>query len=270
MTKKHQKQGYLSILLVSIVLIKSIYSRPDSQFLTNIEKAKIEDEENKANHNFHLFKKFLQSISEDQSKFINTITKNYNGKCSEHDDVYTCIVSSNVELNKSFTELQSKFTLEKKSYQNIFYGYDNEDIPADVYPCLFFLYKFYIRKIEDKIMVLNDSTCRSNFSNCPIHEEEECDYKDCLELIKLIYKNRVNVDLLNNYKELKPSPQAISKYTSIVEELKKLQGLLLNEIYVSTCTTFTNAQCMNLFTNGNDIVEPTRAQIENVLKSCNK
>ena len=266
----HHRQTSLIFLGFTILFFLSqrTFSIPESQFMTNIERTKQEE----GSHHFLLHPKFLQSLSEEQSGFIRSITQTYNGKCSQYDDVYTCIVNSNVELNKSFSELQSKFSLQKKVFEpkKIFFGYDYDDLPADVFPCRFFLYKYYIRKIEDKIMILNDSTCRFNFSNCPIQPQEECDYKDCLELVKSIYKNRVKVDLLNEYKELKPSPNAIAKYSSIIAELNNLLGLILNEIYVSTCTTFTNAQCMNLFTKGNEVVEPTRAQIDSVLKACNK
>ena len=209
---------------------------------------------------------------------VAVIAKNHGAGCGINDnDEIDCVFPNLASLEAGQNEIKAKgvefSVVDTYGPVNVKYtAYDPATLVLRV--CNTGVYAYALKKVEDKILILDDVNCRSNPEEC-IPKEEECDDSDCLDKVKFYFAKRINLELLNQYKELYPTAVAKANWQNILKALKDFKSVLELDALNPSCGLLTPARIFDHIVKksanvktSDTISNYTRAQIDQLLSSC--
>jgi len=265
-----------------IILVALIYFVNTNNFFSLLEDLDIRRIKQEIRNKRKVSSKSPRSSNGNLPPLIN-IARKYGAGCfANSDEEVDCVFPSYDRLKKGYDEISKIISFtgndsDNEIVNNVVIQYVTYS-PTKVVlrTCIHLFMSFYLDRLENKIKVINDVTCRNNFKNCPIQPEVECESSgDCLKDAKKRYSNQINVPLLDQYPKLEVSQSAKSNFKNISSALEDFSKAIKKDIAVRGCKNFTDATCMALAVkkSGSDLKSDefnqlTQAQADSSLKLC--
>lgn len=210
-----------------------------------------------------------------------TIARNLNGGCGSIDDTLDCVVDSpdrlsnlknsfgaqGIDFEPEHSEMYGAVYVKHYSFDDGSRGYN-----VQIRTCATSIYEYHLDKIDTKINIISDETCRDEPYEC-YQKTEACDDSDCLASPKKAFKQSIPCSVLDEYKPLYPDSVAKSDWKRINDALHQLKNVLHLDALNSKCQ-ITIAQCMSMVISKGTAAQPdiihqiTKPYIENILNNC--